>query len=225
MPPCARLICDVQKVSGHGPTPRLLKELLPLLEQYNVALYFNGHDHSAQHIHLAGTPATEYFNIGAGSPVTNSRVNEETLRRGKSWTYGDPTGRTSPATAERVYHSWGGDDDALKFFYGDAPIEGVSPGNTDRPTNASFAGLRFINSQEAEVDIIDRWGCVLCKALDRACCIHMRVWLSLCVTACALQTGTGRRTQTIQTLRHVTKAAPLQSVCRATTSSTTPLLL
>ena len=45
-------------VSDHGPTPRLLKELLPLLEQYKVALYFNGHDHSAQHIHLFATPAT-----------------------------------------------------------------------------------------------------------------------------------------------------------------------
>lgn len=60
-------------LQDHGPTPRLLKELLPLLEQHNVALYFNGHDHSAQHIHLFATPATEYFNIGAGSPVSNNR--------------------------------------------------------------------------------------------------------------------------------------------------------
>ena len=62
----------------------------------------NGHDHSAQHIHLAGDPATEYFNIGAGSPVTNSRSQESTLLHGASWDYGDSTGTATEPPAP--YH-------------------------------------------------------------------------------------------------------------------------
>ena len=62
----------------------------------------NGHDHSAQHIHLAGDSATEYFNIGAGSPVTNSRSQESTLLHGASWDYGDSTGTATEPPAP--YH-------------------------------------------------------------------------------------------------------------------------
>ena len=72
----------VFSVSGHGPTPRLLKELAPLLEEHKVALYFNGHDHSAQHISVDRYPSTEFFNIGAGSPVSNSHGQEEAVLRG-----------------------------------------------------------------------------------------------------------------------------------------------
>ena len=34
---------------SHGPTPTLIKHLLPLLEQHN-AHYVNGHDHCMEHI-------------------------------------------------------------------------------------------------------------------------------------------------------------------------------
>ena len=62
----------------------------------------NGHDHSAQHIHLAGDSATEYFNIGAGSPVTSTRTQESTLLHGASWDYGDSTGAATEPPAP--YH-------------------------------------------------------------------------------------------------------------------------
>lgn len=182
----------VWSVSGHGPTPRLLKELEPLLLRYNVAMYYNGHDHSAQHIQHNQNLATEYFNIGAGSPVTNSRTQEHTLFYGAQWDEGDSTGR-SPVPP-RHYHTWTGDENALKFFCKSASSElqsvpadrsatvylfchcrsllsgtdGDSPGaytnggtSTPEGHNASFATIRFFDAETAQVDIVNRHGCVV----------------------------------------------------------------
>ena len=67
------------------------------------------------------TPPTYDFNIGAGSPVTNSRTQEHTLFYGAQWDEGDSTGR-SPV-APRHYHTWTGDENALKFFCKSASSE------------------------------------------------------------------------------------------------------
>jgi tartrate-resistant acid phosphatase type 5 len=49
---------------GHGDTRELIAEVLPLLKQYGVQAYFNGHDHNLQHLQ-AGT--VNLFDSGAGS--------------------------------------------------------------------------------------------------------------------------------------------------------------
>jgi len=49
---------------GHGDTRELIKDVLPLLKQYRVQAYFNGHDHNLQHLQV-GT--VNLFDSGAGS--------------------------------------------------------------------------------------------------------------------------------------------------------------
>jgi tartrate-resistant acid phosphatase type 5 len=51
---------------GHGDTKELIENILPLLEEYQVPAYFNGHDHNLQHLQ-AGT--VNMFDSGAGSKV------------------------------------------------------------------------------------------------------------------------------------------------------------
>ncbi len=51
-----------------GGYPEVAAALDPLIEQYNVTAYLNGHDHSMQHIIAdAGGLSTSYFTSGAGS--------------------------------------------------------------------------------------------------------------------------------------------------------------
>ncbi|HLX68279.1 MAG TPA: tartrate-resistant acid phosphatase type 5 family protein [Verrucomicrobiae bacterium] len=51
-------------ILGHGDTRELIADVLPLLKQYQVQAYFNGHDHNLQHL-KAGT--VNLFDSGAGS--------------------------------------------------------------------------------------------------------------------------------------------------------------
>lgn len=143
------------KLAGHGQSPRLVKELAPLLEKHKVALYFNGHGHSAQHISPRQYPSTDFFNIGAGSPVSNSRGQQDAVLNGKVYYAGDSTRQGVDPTSTAVYHSWEGDREALKFFYADR-----GP-TTSRGMNASFAGLHFVDAETVTVDAIDTRGCVL----------------------------------------------------------------
>lgn len=58
---------------GHGDTRELIENILPLLKQYQVQAYFNGHDHNLQHLQV-GT--VNLFDSGAGSrarPVFKTR--------------------------------------------------------------------------------------------------------------------------------------------------------
>jgi tartrate-resistant acid phosphatase type 5 len=52
---------------GHGDTPELIKNILPLLQAHKVQAYFNGHDHDLQHL-VAGE--VNLFDTGAGSQHT-----------------------------------------------------------------------------------------------------------------------------------------------------------
>jgi acid phosphatase len=52
---------------GHGGTPELIEQVLPLLHEYKVQAYFNGHDHDLQHL-IAGK--LNFFGSGAGSIVS-----------------------------------------------------------------------------------------------------------------------------------------------------------
>jgi len=50
----------------HGDTPYIIEHILPLLEQYKVQAYFNGHDHDLQHLQAG---AVNLFCSGAGSKI------------------------------------------------------------------------------------------------------------------------------------------------------------
>jgi tartrate-resistant acid phosphatase type 5 len=52
---------------GHGDTPELIENILPLLQEHKVQAYFNGHDHDLQHL-VAGD--LNLFDSGAGSQHT-----------------------------------------------------------------------------------------------------------------------------------------------------------
>lgn len=52
---------------GHGDTEELIENILPLLQQYKVQAYFNGHDHDLQHL-VAGD--VNLIDSGAGSQHT-----------------------------------------------------------------------------------------------------------------------------------------------------------
>jgi acid phosphatase len=52
---------------GHGNTAELIADILPLLDEYKVQAYFNGHDHDLQHL-VAGE--INLFDTGAGSQHT-----------------------------------------------------------------------------------------------------------------------------------------------------------
>jgi acid phosphatase len=52
---------------GHGDTPELIENILPLLQAHKVQAYFNGHDHDLQHL-VAGN--LNLFDTGAGSQHT-----------------------------------------------------------------------------------------------------------------------------------------------------------
>jgi acid phosphatase len=49
---------------GHGDTAELVETILPLLQQYQVQAYFNGHDHDLQHLQAG---KVNLFCSGAGS--------------------------------------------------------------------------------------------------------------------------------------------------------------
>ena len=49
---------------GHGDSPDLIQNILPLLHEHKVQAYFNGHDHDLQHL-VAGE--INLFDSGAGS--------------------------------------------------------------------------------------------------------------------------------------------------------------
>lgn len=60
-------------ILGHGDTHELIANVLPLLKQYQVQAYFNGHDHNLQHLQV-GT--VNLIDSGAGSharPVFKTR--------------------------------------------------------------------------------------------------------------------------------------------------------
>jgi tartrate-resistant acid phosphatase type 5 len=60
----------------HGDTPYIIEKILPLMEQYGVQAYFNGHDHDLQHLQSG---KLNFFCTGGGSkPRAALKVKEQT---------------------------------------------------------------------------------------------------------------------------------------------------
>jgi len=64
----------VYSAGSHGTTEDLLLELDPILRQYGVHVYFNGHDHNLQLIQFEGM---NYVTSGAAGKSSSSRSYEE----------------------------------------------------------------------------------------------------------------------------------------------------
>lgn len=56
----------IRSIGHHGDLLELVQQLLPILEEYEVDLYINGHDHNLQHIKRADS-SVHLFTSGGGS--------------------------------------------------------------------------------------------------------------------------------------------------------------
>ncbi|VFQ61916.1 unnamed protein product [Cuscuta campestris] len=63
----------IRSVGHHGDTNELIDHLLPLLRNYNVDIYMNGHDHCLEHIADDGS-AIQFMTSGAGSKAWRGDV-------------------------------------------------------------------------------------------------------------------------------------------------------
>jgi acid phosphatase len=77
---------------NHGDTPHLINLLRPLLEQFGVEVYLNGHDHHLEHVVIGGI---NYITSGAGSKPRSARALEGTRFIMKN-RLGFVSGRLSP---------------------------------------------------------------------------------------------------------------------------------
>ncbi|KAL5015749.1 hypothetical protein ScPMuIL_005338 [Solemya velum] len=65
----------VYSIAEHGPTKCLIKQLLPLLQKYNVTAYLSGHDHNLQHLQTESSgKEMNFFVIGSGNFIENSKI-------------------------------------------------------------------------------------------------------------------------------------------------------
>ncbi len=72
---------------AHADSPELVRELLPVLRAYRVALYVNGHDHSLQHL-VAGE--IHFVTSGAGSRLADVHPDRRTVfaaRKNGFWAF------------------------------------------------------------------------------------------------------------------------------------------
>merc|ERR1719240_1138067 len=68
----------VYSICEHGPTSCLRERLEPMLNQYDVTAYFNGHDHCAEHLRVGDV---DYHVIGSAH-----ENNPSTAHKGSEYT-------------------------------------------------------------------------------------------------------------------------------------------
>ncbi|KAK8579563.1 hypothetical protein V6N13_142753 [Hibiscus sabdariffa] len=66
----------IRSLGQHGETPELIKFLLPLLKEYNVDAYMNGHDHCLEHISSIDE-SIQYLTSGGGSKAWRGDLKPE----------------------------------------------------------------------------------------------------------------------------------------------------
>ncbi|XP_060066880.1 tartrate-resistant acid phosphatase type 5-like [Ylistrum balloti] len=75
----------VYSIAEHGPTDCLVKQLLPLLQKYQVTAYLSGHDHNLQHLEsVTSEPPINMFVIGAANFVDTSTKHSKSVPNGSS---------------------------------------------------------------------------------------------------------------------------------------------
>jgi hypothetical protein len=114
------------------------------MERHGVAMYFNGHDHNAQHLNDGSN--VEYLVVGAGAPVDPSRGHKGDVARmsgGPEWP--DKSGTCKFYWARTQEDRDACDEDPDCRF--DTSVK-----------DGSFAKVDFKNADEAEVEIITHNG-------------------------------------------------------------------
>jgi len=71
----------VHSICEHGPTSLLIDHVKPMLEQYKVTAYMNGHDHCAEYIDVGD--GVQYHVIGSAHVNDPSTAHESTLKKGQ----------------------------------------------------------------------------------------------------------------------------------------------
>ncbi|KAL1202705.1 Purple acid phosphatase 17 [Cardamine amara subsp. amara] len=98
----------MRSIGHHGNTIELNEELLPILKEYGVDLYMNGHDHCLQHISDEDSPI-QFLTSGAGSKAWRGDVNPVTNNPKSVNFYYDGQGfmsaRFTHSDAEIVYYN------------------------------------------------------------------------------------------------------------------------
>ncbi|XP_009145976.1 purple acid phosphatase 17 [Brassica rapa] len=67
----------MRSIGHHGDTKELIEELLPIMKEYGVDLYMNGHDHCLEHISDEDSPI-QFLTSGAGSKAWRGDVDPTT---------------------------------------------------------------------------------------------------------------------------------------------------
>ncbi|KAJ1394256.1 Metallo-dependent phosphatase-like [Sesbania bispinosa] len=65
----------VRSIGHHGDTKELITQLLPILEENNVDIYINGHDHCLQHI-SSTTSQIQFLTSGGGSKAWKGDIHK-----------------------------------------------------------------------------------------------------------------------------------------------------
>ncbi|KAK9107531.1 hypothetical protein Syun_023542 [Stephania yunnanensis] len=67
----------IRSIGFHGNTSELIKQLLPILNENNVDLYMNGHDHCLEHISSSKAKGSiQFLTTGAGSKAWRGNLRE-----------------------------------------------------------------------------------------------------------------------------------------------------
>ena len=132
----------IWSIAEHGPIPQMVDELKPLLERHGVAMYFNGHDHNAQHANDGSL--VEYFVVGAGAPVASS--NSHAVWKDNGTPHPAP-----PAGANKFF--WARTTAEREACAADLECQFDSGVN-----DGSFAQITFHDADTAEVELITHNG-------------------------------------------------------------------
>ncbi|KAI6685980.1 hypothetical protein NL676_031893 [Syzygium grande] len=100
----------IKSAGFHGSTDELVKQLLPILEEKNVDLYINGHDHCLEHILTADSPI-QFLTSGGGSKAWRGVMNWPTHPEEVRFYYdrqGFMSVRITPAQVDIVFYDVSG---------------------------------------------------------------------------------------------------------------------
>ena len=130
----------VYSICEHGPTPYLQEHLKPLLQQYKVTAYMNGHDHCAEHIAVPGDSAhVDYHTIGSAHSNDDSEAHKGwpfTPKNALQWHDGTGDGGFATVTASKAKGF------VVAHYDGDGTLLYTAPARQPRAAAAQATALK-----------------------------------------------------------------------------------